>query len=281
VIGSSGRLRALLRLDPGLAPEAAGAHLTALSPAAGTTLDDVLLVGDVADEERLAAWAAADLVYLLSAASLIAPLNLDAGPDDTVLDACAAPGGKTLVTHLAFPGARLHASEYSRARRAHLARLLGRVAPDVPVWGLDARDLRRLPFEAPTRVLLDAPCSGEAHLEAAGQAEVATEARSKALASRQKAMLMAAFQALAPGGRLVYATCTASPHEDEVVIARFLRRVGARARLVPARAFGLPARPGLDAYRGRDLSHVGPLVLRTDPEDGLTPSFCAVIEKLG
>ena len=269
--------RALIRLDPSVD---LGTLDVALEPVAGVA--DVFLAsppdplspkGD-GEVERLSR---ADRVYVLSASSLLAPLNLAPEPGHLVFDACAAPGGKSLVA-ARFPGVRVVANEVSRARRLHMADLFARVAPTIAVRGDDASDLRRLPFQ-PDRILLDAPCSSDEHVLRQGADDLWSEKRSKNLGSRQKALLMSTFAALAPGGRLVYATCTGSPHEDEVAIARFLKRVGDLARLLPAHAFGLPADPGLDAFDGTDLSHVGPLVLRTRPEKGLSPAFVAVLEK--
>jgi|GEM_PF-3118622 len=271
--------RALIRLDPSVDPSSLDVPL---EPVSGVI--DVFLLGasppdpvSGAGEGALNALAVADRVYLLSASSLLAPLNLAPLPGHAILDACAAPGGKSLVA-ARFPGVRVTANEVSRARRAHMADLFRRVAPDVTVLGMDASDLRRLPF-APERILLDAPCSSDEHVVRQGAEADWSEKRSKNLGSRQKALLMSCFAALAPGGRLVYATCTGSPHEDELVVARFLKRVGDAARLRPAEAFGLPADPGLSAFGEVDLAHVGPLVLRARPERGLSPAFVAVVEK--
>jgi 16S rRNA C967 or C1407 C5-methylase (RsmB/RsmF family) len=262
--------RALIRLDP-------SAGLDGVARLTISGLPDVFLVDDVLDAPTLDALAAADRVYLLSASSLLAPLNLAPEPGHAIFDACAAPGGKSLVA-ARFPGVHVTANEVSRARRAHMAGLFARVAPAIKVTGHDATDLRRLPF-APDRILLDAPCSSDEHVLRQGAEADWSEKRSKNLGSRQKALLMSCFAALAPGGRLVYATCTGSPHEDELAIARFLKRVGDAARLLPARTFGLPAEPGLAAFGDTDLGHVGPYVLRTRPEAGLSPAFVAVVEK--
>jgi len=280
-------LRALIRLDPSVDVRALGLPFDPVDGLEGVFVEPSPLADETSPpgplsidgEGELSKLARQDRVYLLSASSLLAPLNLAPEPGHTVFDACAAPGGKSLVASR-FPGVRVAANEVSRPRRAHMAELFGRVAPGVQVTGFDASDLRRLPFP-PDRILLDAPCSSDEHVLRQGADADWSPKRSKNLGSRQKGLLMSAFAALAPGGRLVYATCTASPHEDELALARFLKRVGDRARLVPARGFGLPVDPGLASFEGADLAHVGPLVLRTRPERGLSPAFVGVIEKTG
>jgi 16S rRNA C967 or C1407 C5-methylase (RsmB/RsmF family) len=265
---------ALLCLDPALLVDQVPARL---EPVAGSPR--LHLVGEVLDPPALESLAAVDRLYLMTAASLLPALNLAAAGPTRVLDACAAPGGKALALHLLLPRAEVWANEVSKPRREHMRALFARVAPGVRVLGLDASDLRRLAFQ-PDGTLVDAPCSSDSHLPEHPEALAAwSEKRSRNLGSRQKALLMSAFSALAPGGRLVYSTCTASPWEDEVVVARFLDRVGSRARLRPADGFGLPVRRGVadDAFPG--AAGVADRVLRTSPDDGLAPSFVAVIEK--
>ena len=176
------------------------------------------------------------------AAQLIPPL-LDPQPNDIVLDACAAPGGKS--THLADlmrnKGA-VYAIDRKGARldllRSNCRRLGVEIV--VPIVG-DIRQLRewvpmieaaRLPSVKKSRIgepsvdriLVDAPCSGlgvlRRHPEAKWRKDEQAFARHQAL---QCQILEAVAPCLRPGGVLVYSTCSTEPEENEDVIERFCR----------------------------------------------------------
>jgi len=148
--------------------------------------------------------------------------HLAARESGRVLDACAAPGGKSTLLADLGPRARIVAGEISPARLGTLASLLARWGGDnVRVVGADAR---RPPFARPFEsVLLDAPCSG---LGTIGRhPDIRWRARPGDLARhalRQREILEALAPLVAPGGTLVYATCSIEPEENEDVITPFL-----------------------------------------------------------
>jgi 16S rRNA (cytosine967-C5)-methyltransferase len=171
-----------------------------------------------------------------AAAQLAAPL-LDAKPGMRVLDACAAPGGKTghLLEHT--PGlAEVVAVDIEEHRfgrvRENLERL-GRKAT------LVAADVSRpdgwwngKPFD---RILVDAPCSSTGVIRRHPDIKILRRpADIAALAVTQRSILEACFRMLAPGGRLVYATCSVLPAENEAVVTDFLEKHRRSARGVPA-----------------------------------------------
>jgi 16S rRNA (cytosine967-C5)-methyltransferase len=141
----------------------------------------------------------------------IVPL-LDLGPQHRFLDVCAAPGNKTLQ-------ALEHHPRLAVACDLHYHRLRDATLPNRVV--LDAT--RPLPFTVLfDRILVDAPCSGTGTL--ARHPEIKwklTPADLDNLATRQRAILGEAFRLLAPGGRLVYSTCSLEPEENEEVVAGF------------------------------------------------------------
>lgn len=146
--------------------------------------------------------------------------RLAAGPG-RVLDACAAPGGKTTLVADAGAAAVV-AGEASGPRARRLQALTARWgSPNVRVVGADAE---RPPFAGPFEtVLLDAPCSGLGTI--ARHPDVRWRARPEDLvghARRQRAMLDALAGLVAPGGRLVYSTCSSEPDENERVVEAFL-----------------------------------------------------------
>ncbi|MEB3322666.1 MAG: 16S rRNA (cytosine(967)-C(5))-methyltransferase [Synechococcaceae cyanobacterium] len=160
-------------------------------------------------------------------AQRIAPL-LDPRPGMAVLDACAAPGGK--ATHLAERMAdrgEVWAVDRSEAR-------LGRVRANAGRLGLEAvrtlaADAAELPDLRPDwrgrfdRILLDVPCSGLGTLARHPDARWRIDPSAiDGLVALQGRLLAAGALLLAPGGRLVYATCTVHPRENGGVIAAFL-----------------------------------------------------------
>ncbi|MDR1576224.1 MAG: 16S rRNA methyltransferase [Treponema sp.] len=177
--------------------------------------------------------------YFLDYASVLAArcLRLSApdGQAFTVLDACAAPGGKSLVIAPALPAeARLLANEFSADRRRRLSEVLDKHLPPekrerVRVSGFDAaaQGSRKSEHGRFAAILLDAPCSGEAHVLKDEHALSAwTAARPRFLARRQWALLSSAFLLLKAGGSLVYATCALSTEENDGVVRRLFEKYG-------------------------------------------------------
>jgi 16S rRNA (cytosine967-C5)-methyltransferase len=162
-----------------------------------------------------------------------------------VIDLCAAPGGKT--AQLAAAGALVTAVDRSAARLARLEANLKRlrlqahvVAADAETWRPDA------PAEA---ILLDAPCTATGTIRRHPDiARIKTPADVAAMAAVQDRLLRAAVDMAAPGGRIVYATCSLQPEEGPQRIAALLRD-GAPARLDRISATEMP---GLSDAIGSD-----------------------------
>ena len=166
--------------------------------------------------------------YYLDAASVRAARALGVEPGESVLDLCAAPGGKTLVLALALGGrGQLVANDRSADRRARLRRVVSEHLPAelqalVTVTGHDATKWGLHEQERYDRVLLDAPCSSERHLiRSPGYLSDWSPHRTKVLAQQALAMLCASLEALRPGGTLVYSTCSINPEENEDLLERF------------------------------------------------------------
>ncbi|MGA8646389.1 MAG: 16S rRNA (cytosine(967)-C(5))-methyltransferase RsmB [Candidatus Sulfotelmatobacter sp.] len=175
------------------------------------------------DVTRTAAFHAGLLVIQDEASQLVAAL---VGRGAHILDCCAAPGGKTLAIADRNPNANISAVDL----HVHRARLLRRLlsAPDlqtttksndIRVVAADARDL---PFAAKfDRVLADVPCSGTGTLSRNPEIKWRLTPRDLAdLQARQLAILRSAMARVAPGGRLVYSTCSLEKEENEDVIER-------------------------------------------------------------
>jgi 16S rRNA (cytosine967-C5)-methyltransferase len=174
-----------------------------------------------AREGALGALVEEGLVYVQDEGSQMVA-HLAARDLGAVLDACAAPGGKSTLLSDLGPHTRVTAGEVSRSRLATLASLVARWgAPNVQVVGADAR---RPPFARPfDAVLLDAPCSGLGTL--GRHPDIRWRARAADLAGhgrRQRELLEGLAPLVAPGGTLVYATCSIEPEENEDVVDPFL-----------------------------------------------------------
>ncbi len=142
-------------------------------------------------------------------------------PTDTVYDACAAPGGKALS--LGRVTARVVAGDVSRARVRRLAGNLRR-AGSGREFAVVA-DVVAPPVRAVDAVLLDAPCLGTGTFARHPDARwrVTPEALA-VLAERQACLLDRAADVVAPGGLLLYSTCSIEPEENEQQVERFLSR---------------------------------------------------------
>jgi len=148
--------------------------------------------------------------------------QLVAGPG-LLLDACAAPGGKSLLLADAKGGeGRVVATEASRERLALMRRLASRWG--APRLGIVGADALRPPFAtAFDAVLLDAPCSGLGTLSRNPDIRWrATPADLDRHRARQRALLASLSALVRPGGRLVYATCSLEPEETDDVVGPFL-----------------------------------------------------------
>jgi len=181
--------------------------------------------------------------YVQGVPSMTVAEALHPQPDSLVVDMAAAPGGKT--THMAQMmnnSGVIVSIEQDKLRTASLESNIHRcgVTNSIVLRG-DSRKLDQLGL-APDYILLDAPCSGEGLI-----ALDPSRKRSKSMAdirfcaTKQDALLDAAITALAPGGTLVYSTCSIAPEENEFVIDDLLRR-RPETRLVPMNIeFGAPA----------------------------------------
>jgi 16S rRNA (cytosine967-C5)-methyltransferase len=157
-------------------------------------------------------------------ASQVVPALGGVRPGDRILDACAAPGGKTLALAAAAGPSGFVVAGDVRSRRIELLRHTLRVcrAENAVVVRLNLE--QRLPFGSVFDVVLvDAPCSGLGTIRR--DPDIRWRRRLehlKPLATAQLMMIRNAAATVRPGGRLVYATCSSEPDENEAVIDAFL-----------------------------------------------------------
>jgi 16S rRNA (cytosine967-C5)-methyltransferase len=139
----------------------------------------------------------------MSRASQLAALVVGSRDGERVLDACAAPGGKTLLLAGEITAVEVHAG---RARQ-----LAEEMPANVRVVTADVRELDETGFD---RALVDAPCSGLGVL--ARRPDLRW--RAKPLPELQLELLQAAAKRTKPGGTIVYAVCTLNADENEAVV---------------------------------------------------------------
>ncbi len=165
--------------------------------------------------------------YIQEPSAMLPASVLAARPGESVLDLCAAPGGKTTQIGAMLKGSGLLVSNEPVLSRAQvLSRNVERMgivnALVISAWPEALAARWPGAFDA---VLADVPCSGEGMFRRDPEArgEWTTE-RAAGCAARQAGILDAAAEMVRPGGRLVYATCTYNPAENEDGIAAFLKR---------------------------------------------------------
>jgi 16S rRNA (cytosine967-C5)-methyltransferase len=197
-----------------------------------------VVLDDACDVHALPGFAQG-MVSVQDLAAQCVAFPLDLRPGQRVLDACAAPGGKTALiaerradlralVALDIDPKRLERVRENLARGGLAATLVAADAADVDAWW------DGVPFD---RVLLDAPCSAlgviRRHPDIRLRRSPSEIDRLPALQGR---LLAAAWRVLAPGGRLVYATCTFTRSENRDVIAAFAARTE-DAAIVPPDSF--------------------------------------------
>ena len=164
------------------------------------------------------------------AAQLVTVL-LDPKPGESVLDACAAPGGKaTYLAELMGNTGEIVALESDKKRIGRIRENSNRLGITIvrPKTG-DAAKYSEGPFD---RILIDAPCSGLGVLRRHPDGRwTKTEQSMRDRPALQKKILANCAKLLKPGGVLVYATCTTEPEENEDVVNAFVAASGGEFRL--------------------------------------------------
>ncbi len=157
-------------------------------------------------------------------ASQLVPMLLDARRSESVLDLCAAPGGKAmnLANRVGSEG-RVVAADLRETRLQSMrARIVGMDARNLSFVALDGT--RELPFGCQfDRILVDAPCSGTGTL--ARNPEIRWRLKPEDLTDlhqRQVKLVRSALARLAPTGALLYSTCSLEPEENELVVREVL-----------------------------------------------------------
>jgi 16S rRNA (cytosine967-C5)-methyltransferase len=165
------------------------------------------------------------LFFVQDEASQLVPLVVEARPGERVLDLCASPGGKTTAMAADMRDTGVLIASDVRSRRIALLRTTVQSSGGRHTHVVHIARSGPLPF-APVfdRLLVDAPCSGLGTIRRDPDIRWRrTEADLATLADAQRALLVRAAEVVTVGGRLVYATCSSEPEENEQVVEAFLR----------------------------------------------------------
>jgi len=207
------------------------ARLAAEGIVARRVAGDALLLERALPVERLPGFAAGEVSVQDAAAQRAAP-SLELAAGQRVLDACAAPGGKSAHI-LELADVALTALDVDAARAGRIGRNLQRLGLAASVVTADCSQLGQwwdgVPFD---RVLADVPCSASGVARRHPDLKWLRRAQDvAAFAARQSAILDALWQTLGAGGKLLYVTCSVFPQENENVVEAFVARTPGARRL--------------------------------------------------
>lgn len=249
----------------------ARAHQAGIEAQACEAPENAVTLASPADVNTLPGFAEGE-VSVQDAAAQWAGHLLDTQPGMRVLDACAAPGGKTghlleqasddtEVIAMDVDQARLARVEHNLQRLGLVAQLIcGDLGQPRDWW--DGR-----PFD---RILLDAPCSGSGVIRRHPDIKYLRRAGDiPTLAARQHELLASAWSLLSPGGRLLYATCSIFHIENRELIEAFLAGQAEAASLPLPRTLGHACGPGRQILPGeQDMDGFFYALLEKTPQNG-------------
>ncbi|MEZ6094135.1 MAG: RsmB/NOP family class I SAM-dependent RNA methyltransferase [Pirellulaceae bacterium] len=228
--------------------------------------------------------------YLQSLSSQLAAIILDPQPGEQVLDLAAAPGGK--AAHLAAlmnNDGLLSCVEPIRKRFFRLqANLKAQGVTIAKYYMTDGRTVGKKVGPRFDRVMLDAPCSGEARFSLADPESFTTwrPRKIRETSRKQIGLIQSAFESLRPGGRMLYSTCSFAPEENEGVVSRLLEVTEDAATILPIRIDGkslaehqVPAVSGLTQFDDREFHPTVAQTQRIMPSDLYDGFYLALIKK--
>jgi len=192
------------------------------------------------------------LVSVQDAGAQLAGQLLDVRNGQRILDACAAPGGKTghilelaedlAVTAVDVDETRLQRVEENLQRLSSAAVLMAADAARPPQEWINQ------PFD---RILVDAPCSATGVMRRHPDIRLLRRATDiETLSQRQASILDALWPCLRPGGKLLYATCSLMPQENHQQVGEFLERQGDARELTLPQTFGHECKHGRQTLPG-------------------------------
>lgn len=212
-----------------------------------------------------------------NASSYISVLELKLTKNDKILDLCAAPGSKSShIAMLTNNKSILVLNDTSKARFFKMRELMNIYNVKAEYSLRDGRNISKYyPANYFNKILVDAPCSGEANITISDTWKYSTIKR---LQKVQITLLNEAYKMLASGGRLVYSTCTIAPEENELVVNNLLDQYP-QAQILPVGQYPIPKMQGLEYWKNKKMNKSLKQTLRLLPGEYTKPFYIAVITK--
>ncbi|MEO1927765.1 MAG: RsmB/NOP family class I SAM-dependent RNA methyltransferase [Nautiliaceae bacterium] len=219
----------------------------------------------------------ANKIYIQNLSSIISALALDVKEDDWVLDLAAAPGGKSLI--FSEIARKVSAVEPDKGRFFRMKRnFKEHGAKNIQTYNKDGRFVYKATGEMFDRVFLDAPCSSEAHIDFNEGITWWNLKRVRRFAKLQKELIISAFEALKPGGEMIFATCTFSPEENEESVD-FLLKKYENAEIMDVKLPIENIQNGLTKWEDKEFHPDVSKSVRILPKDAYSGFFFAKIKK--
>lgn len=226
-------------------------------------------------------------IYLQSFASQLPVLALDPKPNQIILDLTAAPGSKTSqIAALTKQTGQLHANDVNTIRIQKLKHNLQKLGLNQPnylhIHNKHGGDLcHEFPKNHFDRILLDAPCSGEARFDNQNPKSYHywQNHRSSEFHERQLKLLLAAWPNLKPGGTLTYSTCTFDIQENELVIHELIQKFPDQVEVLPMQFAGIQQIPSFLNFQGKSLAPQIEKTFRIQPTQDIESFFIAKLHK--
>lgn len=222
-------------------------------------------------------------IFVQGLSSQLAAPVLNPQPGEAVLDLAAAPGGKT--SHLAAlmnQQGQLSAVEAVRPRFFRLLDNLKKLGVTfAKTYLADGRGVGRKVGERFDRVLLDAPCSSESRFRSDDPTSYENWSlrKIKECARKQTGLITSAFDSLKPGGRLLYATCSFAPEENEAVVNYLLERYPQSAWIDQLPTLPCTIEAGLQRFAGESYAMDLERTARILPDAWFSGFYLALIGK--
>lgn len=225
----------------------------------------------------------AGLYQVQEEVAMLPALLLDPQPGERVLDLCAAPGNKTVQMGVMMQNqGTLIANDRHKGRMRAARHAFNRMGlVNVATITQDGSNLPQT-IGLFDKIMVDVPCSCEGTCRKdSGVIGRSSQNSSRKIARIQTALLRKAVQLCRPGGRIVYATCTFAPEENELVVDAILHESGDALRHIPSSVPNLVASPGITQWQGQSLHPALRHACRIWPHQNDTGGFfVAVLEKV-
>lgn len=198
-------------------------------------------------------------IYVGSASSLLSAEILDPEIGDKVMDMCAAPGSKAtfIAEKIGQKDGFLLANELSATRSKKLASNIDRLGlVNVVISQNDGTYMNNFFEQEFDKILLDAPCSSEGYGRKKSDffAKNWSENAIFECSKLQRKLIVSAFEMLAPGGEMVYSTCTSAPEENEMVVDFLREQFPDEVEILPIDLGEIPHTDGILEFNGREIS---------------------------